>query len=328
MPSFVTIVVPVYNVTSCLSAALDSVMRQSREGWKCICVDDGSRDGGADVLDAYAAKDERIQIVYQRNAGVSRARNTGICRAATEWIMFLDADDVLREQLLEVVYTEIQRNPNTDLVQFDYIKFKDGEAILWPEMDIQPGTLKDLTKSLCEAPILAPFFVCVYRRNRLPNHLFKPYCSGEDRLFLSEYLCQASGMVRSMYVGYAYRQRMGSAMNSPMTLRKLEHRIGYSLEWLICLSNSHKTIPRRIFRLIFNGLTESFIKDLYDLREEEQEQGWALWYYCLGRLMKFAHIQRLWTRSVIVSCLYSRSRTLARVLCMVPYRLKVMGLHR
>lgn len=90
-----SVVVPVYDVVDYLAAALDSVLRQPVADFELIVVDDGSTDGSAAVLADYAARDERIRVVTQENAGQSVARNRGIELASGEFLTFVDPDDEL-----------------------------------------------------------------------------------------------------------------------------------------------------------------------------------------------------------------------------------------
>ena len=86
-----SIIIPVYNVDKYLQACLDSVLGQTFSDWEAICVNDGSSDGSAAILEDYAAKDDRIKVINQSNAGTATARNTGLRAALGDYIFFLDA---------------------------------------------------------------------------------------------------------------------------------------------------------------------------------------------------------------------------------------------
>lgn len=98
-----SVVIPVYNVEPYLRECLDSVLSQSYADWEAVCVNDGSTDGSATILEEYAAKDQRIQVITRSNGGLSAARNTGMNAAQGEYILFLDSDDWLESNALEVV---------------------------------------------------------------------------------------------------------------------------------------------------------------------------------------------------------------------------------
>lgn len=102
MKHLFSIIIPVYNVAPYLRECLDSVLAQTFTDWEAICVDDGSTDGSGAILDEYAVKDKRFRVIHQANAGVSAARNAALVTAEGEWFLFLDGDDVLRTDGLEV----------------------------------------------------------------------------------------------------------------------------------------------------------------------------------------------------------------------------------
>lgn len=95
-----SIIIPVYNVAPYLRECLDSVLAQTFTDWAAICVDDGSTDGSSAILDEYAAKDSRFRVFHQQNAGVGAARNLAMSKATGEWLLFLDADDILLDGAL------------------------------------------------------------------------------------------------------------------------------------------------------------------------------------------------------------------------------------
>lgn len=115
----ITIIIPIYKVERYLPRCLDSVLNQTFADWSAILVDDGSPDNSGKIADEYAARDNRFIVIHKKNAGVSAARNTGLDRADGEYIMFLDSDDCIHPQTVEILYTLAKRK-NADIVSFDY----------------------------------------------------------------------------------------------------------------------------------------------------------------------------------------------------------------
>lgn len=113
---FFSIIIPVYNVAPYLRECLDSVLAQTFADWEAICVDDGSTDGSGAILDEYAARDPRLRIFHQPNAGVSAARNKALDEAKGEYVTFLDGDDVVDQDWLKV-FSEVIDSEKCDVVR-------------------------------------------------------------------------------------------------------------------------------------------------------------------------------------------------------------------
>lgn len=118
MPA-ISIIIPVYNVEKYLRRCLDSVLNQTFTDWQAICVNDGSPDGSAEILSEYAARDSRFVIVNKKNGGLSDARNAGMPHATGEYILYLDSDDFIHPQTMEIAY-HMARRDNSDIVSFTY----------------------------------------------------------------------------------------------------------------------------------------------------------------------------------------------------------------
>ena len=118
MPA-ISIIIPVYNVEKYLRRCLDSVLNQTFSDWEAICVNDGSPDNCDKILADYAARDKRFKIVNKKNGGLSDARNAGFPHATGEYIMYLDSDDFIHPQTMEIAHSMAKRD-NSDIVSFQY----------------------------------------------------------------------------------------------------------------------------------------------------------------------------------------------------------------
>lgn len=121
----VSVIVPVYKVEKYLSRCLDSVLGQTFADFEVICVNDGSPDNCGDILDVYAKKDKRIKVINQENQGLSMARNNGLKVASGDYVLFLDSDDCIHPQLLEITYN-LGTKYDADMVSFNFEK-TDGD---------------------------------------------------------------------------------------------------------------------------------------------------------------------------------------------------------
>ena len=118
--SLISVIVPVFNTGELAGRCLTSILDQSLSGWEAICVDDGSSDGiTPELLDGFAARDSRIKVFHRANAGVSAARNFALEQASGKYILFVDSDDFLHPQTMELCVMFAERD-NSDIVAFTY----------------------------------------------------------------------------------------------------------------------------------------------------------------------------------------------------------------
>lgn len=126
----VSIIVPCYNKADYLADALDSVLNQTYSNWECIIINDGSPDATASIANDYLTKDNRFKYYYQENQGVSLARNNGIKLSTGDYILPLDADDIIESTFIEKAINHFELYPLTKLVysRYDTIGLETGEA--------------------------------------------------------------------------------------------------------------------------------------------------------------------------------------------------------
>ena len=110
-----------YNVEKYLRRCLDSVLNQTFQEWQAICVDDGSPDKSGVIAEEYAKKDKRFIVIHKENGGISDARNIGLTKATGEYVMYLDSDDFIHSQTMEILYFYANKN-NADMLVFDIDK--------------------------------------------------------------------------------------------------------------------------------------------------------------------------------------------------------------
>lgn len=102
----VSVILPVYNVSDYLRQCMDSIVGQTLQDIEIICVDDGSTDDSLAILNEYASKDSRVQVIQQKNSGAGAARNKGLSVATGEYLSFLDSDDFFEPDMLEKAWTK------------------------------------------------------------------------------------------------------------------------------------------------------------------------------------------------------------------------------
>ncbi len=210
MKPFLSVVIPVYNVASYLRECLDSVRAQTFTDWEAICVDDGSTDGSAAILEDYAAQDARFRIVHQPNAGVSVARNVALGLARGEWVTFVDSDDTVHPDWFR--HAVALMSDAVDLVRLRPLGVSGWETAPTP-------ALRGRDAAQWAWTVFSNYgylWLCFARRNCIREFRFRLNTHPkEDMLFLLEAIPRLRGVVQGEFAGYAYRVVAGSATRKP-----------------------------------------------------------------------------------------------------------------
>ena len=204
--SLISIVVPVYNKELYLSEAIKSVQAQSYTNWELWLIDDGSTDSSGVICDAFKREDARIHVEHTSNRGVSAARNHGMNLACGEWLLFLDADDLLEKNALS---TLLAHAGNSDVIC--------GSMVLYPDVHPIP-----LAKTSVVYPTLAAAIVSnencftpggivsscakLYKRSRITTRFNEELRHAEDFSFNLEHLPHIGNLCFLPDVVYRYRR--------------------------------------------------------------------------------------------------------------------------
>lgn len=125
----ISVVIPVYNVEPYLRECVDSVLAQTYLNYEIILVDDGSTDDSGAICDAYSKNYEKVRVIHQENRGLSEARNNGCKNARGAYIYFLDSDDWIDPDALELMLDKAVKG-SADIVFFDAVSFEDKTKAL------------------------------------------------------------------------------------------------------------------------------------------------------------------------------------------------------
>jgi glycosyltransferase involved in cell wall biosynthesis len=179
----ISVIIPVYNVEKYLKRCLESVSNQTFEDFEIIAVNDGTKDNSLSILEEYAKKEKRLQIISQENQGLSAARNTGIKACKGEYIYFLDSDDAIHPQCLEIAYHFITKQ-KAELVCFDY-EHSDGNEYNQTPYDINQIDYNISSNPLQKGMKYAKFNVMMkfFHRDLIGDLRFIPGISFEDYPF-------------------------------------------------------------------------------------------------------------------------------------------------
>lgn len=216
----VSIIVPVYNVDNYLERCIQSLIYQSIER-EIILVDDGSTDNSAQICDSYAKKYSNIQAVHIRNAGVSNARNIGLSLAKGEYITFVDGDDWLALNFLEIGIKALE-NARADVFMSSYIiSYDNGSEIKVNEdtdtmlLDSTECMKKIFVKSQNKPDFSWAVWGKIFKASLWENIRFNTnFVVGEDAIAFWEILKNADRFLYMPLMGYYYFQRINSVMHT------------------------------------------------------------------------------------------------------------------
>lgn len=229
--ALVSIIVPIYNVEPYLSACIDSVLNQTCRDFELILVDDGSPDNCGIICDAYAEKDCRIRVVHKPNGGLSDARNAGLDVATGKYIYFLDGDDSIRPNLLEILIPIMEKG--ADLAAFTFQGFYDDgrQQVPWVhetgEYDLDSPEKKQdfLHKILLQGKIGWDAWSRMFVREKIERYGLRfadnRKIFAEDLYFSLCYCAHADRVISIDDCLYNYRLRSDSIMGVQNTRNNL-----------------------------------------------------------------------------------------------------------
>ncbi len=177
---FFSVVIPLYNKEPHIARTLHSVLTQSFANFEIVVVDDGSKDGGANLVSTM--DDPRIRLISQKNGGVSVARNTGIAHARGEWIAFLDADDWFHPEHLSVLFDCISADSEARIVASGYRTIDEAKLVDFSGWELVRSSSRERISDLPTRWLhSAPFFTSsIALRRDLTKRLMPCFEIGES----------------------------------------------------------------------------------------------------------------------------------------------------
>ena len=217
----ISVIVPVYNVEKYLEECLDSIQNQTYSDIEVILVNDGSLDNSKDICEKYCKEDNRFKLINQANQGQSVARNHGVAASTGEFIAFVDSDDIIRQDYLEVLIRYMSEEVDIVESQFTVHK-KEFFNENYKEINvIFEGDSEEAVKAVPKPVLSVNPVTKLYRRSvveavpYLEGLIFEDIYSGVGML---KYIRR---IIKSDYTGYYYRQHGTSTMHRTFTENNL-----------------------------------------------------------------------------------------------------------
>lgn len=250
-------IIPVYNVEKVIRRCIDSILYQTIQDFEIILIDDGSSDRSGEICDSYSSRDNRIVVIHKNNAGVSSTRNMGLERVKGQYIIFLDSDDYIEPDYLEV----LDKN-EADLKIIGY-KIEDEygrtKKINQYEEKIEPIlTSEQLAEAFKEGDFNYIWGKC-FRTDIIKEHNINfdvNVSLAEDTLFVLEYVKYITSIKYLSDIGYHYIKYNTETLtkidfNSDSTVNKFEkvNDIIYDQLFRILGTDADLLIERRMANL-------------------------------------------------------------------------------
>ena len=309
-----TVVVPAYNVEKYIGDCLQSLLNQTYESIEVLVVDDGSTDGTVSAVRSIAGDDCRVRLFRIENHGVSYARNYAIGRGRGQFLLFVDADDIVD---LDYVKTLVEPLASgicecSAIGMGDFVdgmpKFSEvihGSEIVYKNDDMYKSILDNTGGFLCNKG----FLYCIVRDHSLKMR--EDIAQSEDMLFLLEYLSHCKRLVFVGGIKYCYRKRRGSAtvdLKNPRWFDVLEVYRSYSQyfanneELVFLVKKSFLPISYEgFFRYKVCGLNDPALSNaLKEMRDECEE--------CLRRCPFVFRLKMLLFRNFTAAVIMRRLR--------------------
>lgn len=260
MTSKVSVIIPVYNVENYVPRCLDSVLNQTGGDIEIIVIDDGSTDTSGRIADAYRCEHPQIRVIHQTNQGISAARNQGLAEANGKYVLFVDSDDYIAENMISAMLKQAERT-GADMVISKAVHDEDGRqremfAKKFDESEILSGM--EAMKSFWGDEINGEIWNKLIRRDVMLKHhiLFPAEKLYEDAPVLIQIFQKANRIAFVDQNLYYYCHRKESITRKP-TLQSLYDHISI-------INTIEKNVDQALYRRQYKKQFQYFLlKQLY-----------------------------------------------------------------
>ena len=282
----ISLIVPVYNVEEYLEECLESIRKQTYTDIEVILVNDGSTDGSRQICESYCEKDIRFRLINQENQGQSVARNRGFKESIGQYIMFVDSDDVININVLEVLLPYMMKD--VDIVECRSSINKEEFFINRTSTIVFEGNAKEAILNCIEfKEVKFCAFTKLYRREIVEKVPFLEGYIYEDVFTGINYLKHIRKIVVVDYIGYYYRVRPNSTMTKSFNEKNLdifkvgnqlidsfkddEDMLPYIGYFMFCIGHGHYVKDGINKKSPYVNLYENFIQNAAFLAKQSKE---------------------------------------------------------
>ncbi len=223
MGSLISVIIPCYNVETFLDRTLDAIANQEYKDLDIVLVNDGSTDMTGTLCDKWAKRDQRIQVVHQKNHGVSHARNTGISIARGEYLTFVDADDLVHPEMIKRLY-DLSVDHGAQITACLLAQLYEGSSSpVTKDVYVKEFKTKDAIESALKGKELSCSVTGkLFTRKLFNNTSFRVGVIYEDAFIVIELILRSDKVVFTNEKLYGYYHREGSIIHSGFTMEHFD----------------------------------------------------------------------------------------------------------
>ena len=223
----ISVIVPVYKAEAYLADCVDSLLSQTFSDFEVILVDDGSPDNSGMLCDGYAAEYDQFSVIHQKNGGQSSARNHAMTQAKGNWICFVDSDDRIHPQMLELLYRAV-REQDASIAMCNMLEavdlpegFDRDREVVFEALTMDEDTLVRLH----DADEYPGWVACakLIRRELIEHYPFREGRVYEDNEAVCRWICEARRLARTKEELYFYRGNPDSTTKSSFSIKRLDY---------------------------------------------------------------------------------------------------------
>lgn len=243
----ISVIVPVYKAEAFLTDCVESILSQTFTDFEVILVDDGSPDNCGVMCEKFALRDNRISVIHQENQGQAAARNHAMRQAKGAWICFVDSDDRIHPQMLELLYRAATDHcAGISMCQMLESPAFTEDFLLPQGADFEVLTMdEDTLVQLYDAEEYPAWVACakLIRRDLVQGYPFQEGRVYEDNEAVCRWVCEAGKLARTSQMLYFYRTNPDSTTKSSFNMKKLDYL--WALESILCYFDGRNYLQMR-----------------------------------------------------------------------------------
>ena len=260
MSNLVSVIIPVYNGETFLQECLESVLNQSHNNLEVIVIDDGSKDNTATIIKKVQVSEPRVRYIFQKNQGVSTARNHGLSLASGQYVSFVDADDKLHPDMYKTLIQALKNDDSLIVALSENAIYKNKKL-----MNKRNVPAKSALYYLCQLHFPTAVWSYLFRKEALEGIFFQTSIHFyEDFHFVYRVLSRQTSVSLSSDSLYFYRKHPGNINNRPLDYKKfsaLDIRDDLKSRDSVKLTKNFAAFDAEVFNVLINTFLRSENQD-------------------------------------------------------------------